>query len=92
MDNETIRRLLPDYITSHVLNNPRLDFDPTSPCNIMESFSRVGTALPHEMAVAVSVAMRNQMKREQIKNELQAFILTAVCIHADTGTRCIQKD
>ena len=64
MDDNLLYRLLPDTITGHILNDPRFDFDPTSPCNVKENYRRLGIRLDDAMAMAISIGMRQQLRKE----------------------------
>ena len=64
MDDNLLCRLLPDTITGHILNDPRFDFDPTSPCNVKENYRRLGIRLDDAMAMAISIGMRQQLRKE----------------------------
>ena len=60
MDDNLLCRLLPDSITGHILNDPRFDFDPTSPCNVKRQYARLGIRLDD----AISIGMRQQLRKE----------------------------
>ena len=64
MDDNLLCRLLPDTITGHILNDPRFDFDPTSPCNVKENYRRLGIRLDDAMAMAISIGMRQQLRKQ----------------------------
>ena len=64
MDDNLLCRLLPGSITGHVLNDPRFDFDPTSPCNVKAHYKRLGIRLDYAMAVAISIGMRQQLRKQ----------------------------
>ena len=62
-------RFLPQSITHHILNNPKMDYDRVSISNIQQMFPN----MTYDMASCIRVSSLRQQKRDMIKRDLQKY-------------------
>ena len=62
-------RFLPQSISHHILNNPKMDYDRVSISNIQQMFP----TMTYDMASCVRLSSLRQQKRDMIKRDLQKY-------------------
>ena len=62
-------RFLPQTISHHILNNPKMDYDRVSISNIQQMFP----TMTYDMAYCIRQASLRQRKRDMIKRDLQKY-------------------
>jgi hypothetical protein len=62
-------RFLPQSISHHILNNPKMDYDRVSISNIQQMFPH----MTYDMAYCIRQASLRQQKRDMIKRDLQKY-------------------
>ena len=76
-----IERFLSESNCGHILDDPRLDFNPHSVGNILKQFRRIDILI----AEAISVSSRKQKFRDNIKEDLEKYFNT-FNVYADPRT------